>query len=250
MTWRMALVVSAVVGSPIAWGADVVLTSPQPCGDPGVLIDFEQFDGGDEITTQLAADGVLFSMTNGEGPHVARTTEPRQFGPGGDLEINNFPGGVLPINSDIPVDIVLDFASPMNLISFELRSHTDDDVRVIIRSTTGSRPEAAVVFDTGFAFTFAGILADEPFDEVVIQVVRPGGGVIVDNIRFGACVTTTVPADLDGDGTVTLLDFATFVDCISGPGGGILLGCSAADYDMDGDVDLSDNIMFMRWFGQ
>ncbi len=237
--------VVATAGSRFALALDVTLTAPQPCGENGILIDFEQFEGGTEITNQFADDGVFFSLSNGEGPRVARTTEPRQFPPAGDLEINNFPS-----DGGAPVNIVLDFSTPMNLIAFELRSQTDDDVHVTLRSTTGTWADVEYLFDTGVAFVFAGILTDQAFDQVIIEVTSVGGGVIVDNIRFGACEVASVPADLDRDGSVTLLDFATFIDCITGPDGGILAGCSQADYDTDGDVDMNDNVMFTQWFGQ
>ena len=75
------------------------------------------------------------------------------------------------------------------------------------------------------------------------------GGVILDNLRFEACEATTVLADLDHDGSVTLLDNFIFTDCLSGPNIGYSAPCAQADYDFDGDVDVGDYGMFLSWFG-
>ncbi len=48
------------------------------------------------------------------------------------------------------------------------------------------------------------------------------------------------PGDLDGDGDVDYADLQHLVECLTGPGGGILLDCDDADVDVDGDVDLQD----------
>lgn len=234
-----------VIPGPAGLAADVILTSPQQCSDSVLVIDFEQFEGGTEITDQFAGDGILFSLSNGEGPRIARTTQPRQFGPQGDREINNFPS-----DGGVPVNILLDFTTPVNLIAFELRSQTNDDVVVTLRSTTGSTADAEFVFDTGLTFVFGGVFADEDFDQVEISVTPTGGGAILDNIRFELCEVPSVPADLDRDGAVTILDFASFADCLSGPSGGLLEGCARADYDLDGDVDMNDTVLFDHWFSQ
>jgi hypothetical protein len=43
--------------------------------------------------------------------------------------------------------------------------------------------------------------------------------------------------DFDGDGSITLADFAGAQRCYSGPDGSIALTCSVMDFDSDGDVD-------------
>ncbi len=56
--------------------------------------------------------------------------------------------------------------------------------------------------------------------------------------------------DFDCDGAVDVFDFAAFVACASGPGGGILLdGCETFDFDADVDVDLNDFGGFQGIFG-
>ena len=57
------------------------------------------------------------------------------------------------------------------------------------------------------------------------------------------------PGDCDVDGDVDGLDFACFVGCMAGPGGGIPPGCEALDFDGDGDIDLLDFGIFQTLFG-
>lgn len=57
------------------------------------------------------------------------------------------------------------------------------------------------------------------------------------------------PADLDADGDVDLLDFSSFRACFNGPNRvSAASGCGDADLDQDGDVDLSDFVLFRTCF--
>jgi hypothetical protein len=56
------------------------------------------------------------------------------------------------------------------------------------------------------------------------------------SILFNRCD----PCDLDRDNDVDLFDYATFRDCLAGPGSGATPECAIADFDGDGDVDLRD----------
>lgn len=49
-----------------------------------------------------------------------------------------------------------------------------------------------------------------------------------------------IPGDHDGDGDVDLDDYASFPDCMTGPAGGLLAGCTPFDFDADTDVDVVD----------
>ena len=57
-----------------------------------------------------------------------------------------------------------------------------------------------------------------------------------------------VPGDYDGDGDVDLDDYANFLDCMTGPDGGILSNCDPFDFDVDVDVDLQDFSAFQEAF--
>jgi hypothetical protein len=52
----------------------------------------------------------------------------------------------------------------------------------------------------------------------------------------------------DGDSDVDLDDFDSFVDCLTGPEGGLPSGCEAGDMDLDEDVDMTDVSWFLRVF--
>jgi hypothetical protein len=52
----------------------------------------------------------------------------------------------------------------------------------------------------------------------------------------------------DGDTDVDLDDFDSFVDCLTGPDGGLPSGCEAGDMDLDEDVDMTDVSWFLRVF--
>lgn len=51
------------------------------------------------------------------------------------------------------------------------------------------------------------------------------------------------PGDLDLDGDVDLSDFILFRSCFTGPGQERSVVCGAADLDGDGDVDLADFVV-------
>jgi hypothetical protein len=53
-----------------------------------------------------------------------------------------------------------------------------------------------------------------------------------------------VPGDADGDGKVTLDDYAFFPDCLTGPGVVLASECRPFDVDEDQDVDLGDFVQF------
>lgn len=69
--------------------------------------------------------------------------------------------------------------------------------------------------------------------------------------RVYATVTTERRrrGDMNGDGVVNTADVAAFADCLAGPDVAILDGCTDADLDLDGDVDLADCAIFQRNFG-
>ena len=59
-----------------------------------------------------------------------------------------------------------------------------------------------------------------------------------------------LPCDVNGDHWVDELDYAAFHACLTGgPGGGLGTGCTPADLDEDGDVDLGDFADFQICYG-
>ncbi len=55
--------------------------------------------------------------------------------------------------------------------------------------------------------------------------------------------------DADGNGVLTLADFALFPECVSGPAGGYPQpDCEIFDFALDGDVDLGDFAEFQSRF--
>lgn len=50
----------------------------------------------------------------------------------------------------------------------------------------------------------------------------------------------TPPTDCNEDGAANLLDFASFTDCLTGPGSSVVSGCDCFDADRSGTVDLRD----------
>ncbi|MFH0980408.1 MAG: YncE family protein [Planctomycetota bacterium] len=63
----------------------------------------------------------------------------------------------------------------------------------------------------------------------------------LDFVKFSALGS----GDCEFDGDVDLTDFAYFVPCLSGPGGGLFQGgCGVFDFEFDGDVDLRDFAAF------
>jgi T5SS/PEP-CTERM-associated repeat protein len=62
-------------------------------------------------------------------------------------------------------------------------------------------------------------------------------------------VTLVTAADFDGDGDVDLTDFLVFQGCFNGPNRSpAATGCAAADFDLDNDVDLADFLVFQGCF--
>lgn len=56
--------------------------------------------------------------------------------------------------------------------------------------------------------------------------------------------------DLDGDGDVTLADYALFAECLQGPDVSVFGDCTDADADEDGDVDLRDAAALAALLGE
>jgi len=64
--------------------------------------------------------------------------------------------------------------------------------------------------------------------------------------RWAGCVV--LPADMNGDGRLSVADVPLFTSCLTGPGGGLNIPCAAADTDNDADADLADFSRFALAF--
>jgi hypothetical protein len=77
-----------------------------------------------------------------------------------------------------------------------------------------------------------------------------GGDGTVSILWNRRCATPThLPADLDSDGDVDLLDYAILEPCLTGPGSPAPVPCQIPDIDADTHVDLADVQLFQNAFG-
>ena len=65
---------------------------------------------------------------------------------------------------------------------------------------------------------------------------------------FGFVAGPVPRGDHDGDDDTDLFDFQSFLDCVTGPGGGVPPGCEVFDFDEDNDVDFDDFAVFQEVF--
>lgn len=222
-----------------------LLSSPDEWSGNETIIDFEGFPGETIITDQYEAEGVSFSLSNGQAPRTGFTENPRNFGPPGEEVINNFPEG-----APVPFpDLIITFASPMNRMAFEIRNHDGDDLILSLMCANNRTlvSEHFLVTDTNFRWI--GMESDVPFDQLVLSATDlQEGGLIIDNLRFEFDADLAPPGDLNRDGSINLVDHTSFSDCLTGPGGGVLDGCELADFDADDDVDMRDAAAFIDQF--
>jgi|CXWL01.1.fsa_nt_gi sugar lactone lactonase YvrE len=69
-------------------------------------------------------------------------------------------------------------------------------------------------------------------------------------LRFDVPIPTPLVGDVDEDGVVDLVDFASIHPCLTGPGGGpAQFECAVADLNGNGDVDLTDLALFQNGIG-
>lgn len=100
----------------------------------------------------------------------------------------------------------------------------------------------ALRWGTIYNFRFTADAAPGYVRAAVLELFKPGSP---DSIT----VPLAVAGDLDGDDQVDEADFAGLPPCFEGPDVGITPGCAAADFDMDGDIDLGDVADFQDAFG-
>jgi hypothetical protein len=106
----------------------------------------------------------------------------------------------------------------------------------ITRSTIDG---GGLMFSTGGDFELSGTIG------------QPDAGVMAgDNFELtGGFWFQTPPSDCDNDGGVSLLDHASFTECLSGPESTPAdAHCRCFDVDFDGDVDAGDFALLQATF--
>ncbi len=116
-------------------------------------------------------------------------------------------------------------------VVFTNRTGQSVDYDTHIRIPAGSAVLAATANDATVAYTHDPITGRVH----VTGSMAVGAGATTDvRVYFG------LRGDANGDGDVTLADYAAFGDCLTGPGGEATPACVVYDLDLDADVDLAD----------
>ena len=84
---------------------------------------------------------------------------------------------------------------------------------------------------TGGTFELSGTIGQVDAGEAIT-----GGGFEL----TGGFWFAVAPGDLDEDGGVSLLDYETFLPCLTGPAASVVSGCESCDVNRSGTVDLRD----------
>jgi len=100
-------------------------------------------------------------------------------------------------------------------------------------------------FDGRLRLTYLDIAATDGLAGLSAGQGVPAGFAKSDLTAYGPC---RVPADFDGDGDTDLSDYEYFQMCFQGPNRPYLPECVPADLDHDGDVDLADFTAFQGCF--
>lgn len=69
-----------------------------------------------------------------------------------------------------------------------------------------------------------------------------------DTYRIGLAAVGVVPADIDADGDVDLIDYAAVYVCMDGPSAIVDTECAPSDLDGDDDVDMRDFVILQTTF--
>ncbi|MBI5216774.1 MAG: carboxypeptidase regulatory-like domain-containing protein [Ignavibacteriae bacterium] len=167
-----------------------LLTDPSTFGSDAVLIDFEGFPNGTQITNQYESMGVSFALTSGGGPSIITTTRPRQFDPQGFACLsNNNPTAPLP-----RPDLVLNFSTQVNKLGFEIFTNTGDDLRLKLMLSNDGTIIYEQCFVTNLNFRFIGVTG-YTFDKVIVDATETVNGVLrLDNLRFESTCTNGTSA--------------------------------------------------------
>ncbi len=100
-------------------------------------------------------------------------------------------------------------------------------------------------FDGRIRLTYLDVAATDGLAGLSAGQGVPADFAESDLTAYGSC---PVPADFDGDGDTDLSDYEYFQMCFQGPNRPCLPECVPADLDHDGDVDLADFTVFQGCF--
>jgi hypothetical protein len=124
-------------------------------------------------------------------------------------------------------------------------------VGAVVTITAGGRTQAHLV-SAGSSFLSAepyrqlfGLGAEASADSISIRwpdgTTQSVGSVAANqHVRIRQGIGVIGAGDVDADGDIGADDFLSLVNCMTGPGGGMNLGCVGADLNHDNDVDLHD----------
>ncbi len=185
---------------------------------PLVTVDFSGFKPGTVITDQYADLGVLFV----DGFYTIFPFDPISFpNDGWGLDGNG--------------NITVVFDTPMAYIGVDYAGHMHFELY-----RDGQLIYASSDFLPGGVGNFAGLLSSEPFDMAVLMDVPAADQAAIDDLHFGP---PDCPADLDGDGSVGILDLLLLLSAWgSDPGG-------PPDFNGDGVVGILDLLILLAAWG-
>ena len=184
---------------------------------PLVTVDFTGFAPGTFITDQYADLGVLF--TDGSDTIF--------FSPGA------FPNDEWGLDGNGNITVAFD--TPMAYIGVDYPGHMHFELYrggVLIYESSDFLP--------GGAGNFAGLVSTELFDMAVLMDVPPPFEAEIDDLHFGP---PDCPADLDGDGSVGILDLLALLAAWGTDPGG------PPDFDGDGTVGILDLLTLLANWG-
>jgi hypothetical protein len=150
-----------------------------------VQLEFETLAtvGGAAIT-EVGDVAVALEAATGEelgGARFGNALEPREFGPQGPGNLNNFEGGGLPF--PFP-GIRVTFAEPVHRVAFAVRANEADEVRVAFRFDAAEPLETARQSPTQGTFHFYGYESTEGVREIVVSAGDSLTALALDNLTY------------------------------------------------------------------
>jgi hypothetical protein len=116
--------------------------------------------------------------------------------------------------------------------------------KTVVTYVGGTADSAGIQYDSG---VYKVVVFGFPFETITSAPVRAQiMSQVIDYLLFAP---HDPQADFDGDGDVDLSDYGDFLFCYNGPNQPLPIpACHIADFDADGDVDLSDYGVFLSCY--